>query len=167
MIDSVSDTTMAVLRLIESEHNPGKLIRVQKILTTRKDQLQYDNVKKFMTVGGNTGEMFTILDLCQLYSPSVMIKLIGRNHYSGLHKVNYIAVERYKGNLSTDISRKNLYFKLSLILNKLHKSDLLPFRDADGYPLPITPADCVIDDPVSQIKHMINTSYPRHGVEGE
>lgn len=167
MIDSVSDTTMEVLRLIDSEHNPGKLLRVQRILTTRKDQLQYDNVKKFMVVGGNTGEMFTVLDQCKLYSPSVMIKLIGRNHYSGLHKVNYIAGERHNGNLDTDISRKNLYFKLSLILNKLYRADLLPFKDMDGYPVPITPADCVVDNPVDQIKHMINTTYLGHGVEGE
>ena len=146
-------------QLLDNEINQGKLQQIVTILTSRKDVNQMERMELYASAGGNVGEVFQSMVDTKLFSPAVIIKLINRNHYSGYYKMVAIAKNRLDGKESSDMRRTSLYFKLSIVLNRLKREGLLPFKDVNGVPIPITPTHCVIEDPVLEITKLISKVY--------
>ena len=163
-MQSIKKLKDKLVGLINSEMNPGKLLKVDQMLTCRKDLVQIDKVKSYMGLEGNIGELFTMLDKCKVYAPSVIIRVIGRKHYSGYYHVLAKAEDKLVNETPWNIRRSNLYFKTALLLHSLYLAGKLPFRDDEGEPIAIVSTHCIIEEPVKAILKLIDEHYREKSV---
>lgn len=128
------------------------LSKVEELLNSSSKK--FSKVKQYASCGGNVGELFTTFDDCMIYSPKILKDLVRSVNYSGYYRLANKARARIEGE-EVDITRKSLYFKLGLVLKRLHSEGKLPFVDDENNPIAITSRNCKIDNPVDRIHELM------------
>lgn len=160
MTESIKQLRAKLITLIEEEPNPDRLLRTIDVLERdRKDKPLYNKIKEYAKSGGNVGFFFKTLDECQIYSPLLIQKLLQRNTSSRYYHIYGFAKKRLEGSTS-DITKRNMHYKLAILLSYLIKQGKLPFRDVDGEPIPIMVSKSsekrIIKDPLELLNKMIS-----------
>lgn len=159
MSESIKQLRADLISLIKEEPNPDRLLRTIDVLQRdRKDIPLYNKIKKYAKAGGNVGFFFKTLDDCKIYSPLLIQKLLQRNTSSRYYHIYGFAKKRLEGS-NSDITKRNMHYKLAILLSHLLKLEKLPFKDIDGNPIPIMVSKSsekrIIDDPLKLLNEMI------------
>lgn len=152
---NIEDLRSEIVLLVQRERSMMKLSNVHKFLTVRKDLVQIEKITYLATASGNVGYFFKALNDAQIYSPTIIRKIMNRKTHGAYYRIVDKAIARIEEDSTYDIRKNNIYYKLAIVLNLLVKRGLLPIKDAMGNAIPVTVDNCDIDKPVIAIQSLL------------